>query len=52
MISTNCKVVCPSCGSSNVEDHNEFGLPLWFRFRCLNCGLLFGKLEKEIGVKK
>ena len=37
--------ICPRCGSKNIEDHFEFGFPLWYRFRCLDCNFLFGKLE-------
>lgn len=46
-IKDNDIIICSICKSIDIEDHNEFGLPLWFRYRCRSCGSLFRTLTIE-----
>ena len=37
-------VKCPMCFGDNVTDHEEFGLPGGFRYRCHDCDYMWGRL--------
>jgi len=37
-------VKCPKCYCDNVTDHEEFGLPGGYRYKCHECDYLWGKL--------
>jgi hypothetical protein len=41
---------CPQCGSNNVYDHSEFGLPLGNDRSCGSCKLLWRSNPKTTAV--
>ncbi len=40
---------CSACGSTDIVDHTEFGLPMGHTHRCGDCGMTWCEGDKPEG---